>query len=69
MDGKLSLHDPQTGKRLTQSARATLCTPIKLLRWKARLLPLSAAKEGMPASFPHARRGVSADGESHDVGM
>ncbi len=44
MDGKLSLHDPQTGRRLTQSAQADACKPIKLLRWKTRLLPLSAAK-------------------------
>jgi hypothetical protein len=44
MDGKLSLHDPQTGKRLTQSAKVDACKPIKLLRWKTRLLPLSAAK-------------------------
>jgi len=44
MDGRLSLHDPQTGKRLTQSVRADACKPIKLLRWKTRLLPLSAAQ-------------------------
>ena len=44
MDGKLSLHDPQTGRRLTQTAKADACKPIKLLRWKTRLLPLSAAK-------------------------
>jgi hypothetical protein len=44
MDGKLSLHDPQTGKRLTQSAQVDVCKPIKLLRWKTRLVPLSAAK-------------------------
>ena len=44
MDGKLSLHDPQTGRRLTQSAQAARCKPIKLLRWRTRLLPLSAAK-------------------------
>ena len=43
MDGKLSLHDPQTGRRLTQSAQADVCKPIKLLRWKTRLLPLSPA--------------------------
>jgi len=44
MDGKLSLHDPQTGRRLTQTAKVDACKPIKLLRWKTRLLPLSAAK-------------------------
>jgi RRXRR protein len=44
MDGKLSLHDPQTGKRLTQAAKVTACQPIKLLRWRTRLLPLSPPK-------------------------
>ncbi len=44
MDGKLSLHDPQTGKRLTQTAKVNACKSIKLLRWKTRLLPLPAAK-------------------------
>jgi len=38
--GQLSLHDPQTGKRLTQSAKVTDCRLIKLLRWKTRLVPL-----------------------------
>jgi hypothetical protein len=41
MEGKLSLHDTQTGKRLTQSAKVAECRPIKLLRWKSRLLPLA----------------------------
>jgi len=40
MDGKLSLHDPQTGKRLTQSANVADCRLIKLVRWKTRLVPL-----------------------------
>jgi hypothetical protein len=44
MDGKLSLHDPQTGKRLTQSANVAKCRPIKLLRWKTRLVPLFPTK-------------------------
>jgi hypothetical protein len=39
MDGKVSLHDPHTGKRLTQSATLADCRPIKLLRWKTRLVP------------------------------
>jgi RRXRR protein len=39
-EGQLSLHDPQTGKRLTQSAKVADCRPIKLLRWKTRLVPL-----------------------------
>lgn len=41
MDGKLSLHDLCTGKRLTQGARPTDCAVLKLLRWRTRLLPLS----------------------------
>jgi len=44
MDGKLSLHDPQTGKRLTQSANVADCRLIKLLRWKTRLVPLFPTK-------------------------
>jgi hypothetical protein len=40
MDGKLSLHDPHTNKRLTQTAKVTDCQPIKLLRWRTRLVPL-----------------------------
>jgi len=39
MSGKLSLHDPQTGKRLTQSAKVADCRRIKVLRWKTRLVP------------------------------
>src|SRR5260370_32623274 len=41
MDGKVSLHDPQTNKRLTQTANVTDCQPIKLLRWRTRLVPLA----------------------------
>jgi len=41
MDGKLSLHDFCTGKRLTQGARPTDCAVLKLLRWRTRLIPLS----------------------------
>jgi hypothetical protein len=40
MDGQLSLHDPETGKRLTQSAKVADCRLIKLLRWRTRLVPL-----------------------------
>jgi hypothetical protein len=39
MEGQLSLHDQETGKRLTQSAKVADCRPMKLLRWKTRLLP------------------------------
>jgi len=45
MDGKLSLHDPCTGKRLTQGAKPTDCTILKLLRWKTRLIPLLPTKQ------------------------
>jgi RRXRR protein len=40
MHGQLSLHDLQTGKRLTQSAKVADCRPIKLVRWRMRLVPL-----------------------------
>jgi hypothetical protein len=40
MESKLSLHDLQTGKRLTQMARVADCQPIKLLRWRTWLVPL-----------------------------
>jgi hypothetical protein len=40
MGGKLSLHALQTGKRLTQGAKLGDCHPIKLLRWRVRLLPV-----------------------------
>ena len=59
MDGKLSLHDPQTGKRLTQSAKVADCRLIKVLRWKTRLVPLSTAKKGALASSPASKaRGI-----------
>ncbi len=62
MDGKVSLHDPQTGKRLTQSASVADCRPIKLLRWKTRLLPSPPPnKERLLPPRP-GRRGVSAGG-------
>jgi hypothetical protein len=44
--GKLSLHDPETNKRLTQSARVADCKLIKLLRWRARLVPTTANQRG-----------------------
>src|SRR5258707_3164957 len=55
MDGKLSLHDPQTGERLTQSAQVADCRLITALRWKTRLVPLSTAKAGMLASSPASK--------------
>jgi hypothetical protein len=41
MGGKLSLHALYSGKRLTQGANLADCHPIKLLRWRARLLPVT----------------------------
>jgi hypothetical protein len=58
MNGKLSLHAPRTGKRITQSANVPDCTLIKLLRWRTRIVPYkkvpvpSAQKEGMPVISP-----------------
>jgi hypothetical protein len=40
MDGKLSLHDPWRNNRLTQTAKVSDCTVLKLLRWRTRLIPL-----------------------------
>ena len=48
MHGQLSLHDLQTGKRLTQSAKVADCRPIKLVRWRTRLVPLPA-RDGVSA--------------------
>lgn len=51
LSGKISLHDQQTGKRLTQGARVTDCRLIKLFRWRTRLVPLSSStKQGTPGS-------------------
>jgi hypothetical protein len=43
-DGKLSLHDPETNKRLTQTARVADCKLIKVLRWRVRLVSPSITK-------------------------
>ena len=43
MDGKIGLHDPSTGKRLTQAANVTECTLMKLLRWRTHLVPAAPA--------------------------
>ncbi len=40
-DGKVSLHNPETNRRLTQAANVSDCQPIKLLRWRTRLVPLA----------------------------
>ena len=40
MGGRLSLHEPKTGRRLTQGAKQSDCRLIKLLRWRAQLLPM-----------------------------
>jgi hypothetical protein len=59
MDGKLSLHDQETGKRLTQSAKVADCQLIKLIRWKTRLMSLPTAKKGTLASSPASKaRGI-----------
>jgi hypothetical protein len=43
MDGKISLHDPSTGKRLTQKAKVDECQQMKLLRWRTWLVPVTPA--------------------------
>jgi len=44
LSGRVSLHDPHTGKRLTQGAKVTDCRVIKLLRWRTRLVPFSSTQ-------------------------
>jgi RRXRR protein len=53
MHGRLSLHHPETNKRLTQVAKVSECQVIKLLRWRTRFVPLrSSPEKGTPASSP-----------------
>lgn len=58
MNGKVSLHEPRTGRRITQSANVPDCTLIKLLRWRTRIVPCkkvrvsSTPKEGTPVFSP-----------------
>ena len=53
MHGRLSLHHPETNKRLTQLAKVGECQVIKLLRWRTRLVPTHPSPEkGTPASSP-----------------
>jgi hypothetical protein len=47
MNSRISLHDPSTGKRLTQSAEVAACHQLKLLRWRTWLVPVAPA-----APFP-----------------
>jgi hypothetical protein len=42
MNDKLSLHDPSTNRRLTQSAKVRDCKPLKVLRWRTNLVPLAS---------------------------
>jgi len=61
MDGRLSLHDPGTNKRLTQTAKVSDCTLLKLLRWRTRLVPLyPGPKKGRLLPPRLKKRGVSA---------
>jgi hypothetical protein len=53
MDGRISLHDPRIGKRLTQTAKGADCRRLALRRWRTRLLPLCpTSTKGTPASSP-----------------
>ena len=54
IDGKLSLHDPWTHKRLTQTAQVADCQPIKLLRWRMWLVSSGTN----PASPPPNKQDV-----------
>jgi hypothetical protein len=55
--GKLSLHDLNTGKRLTQGAKCSVCRSIKLLRWRTRLLPPSARNRYASPVFASRKKG------------
>jgi hypothetical protein len=55
MCGKLSLHDVDTGKRLTQGAKRSECRLIKLLRWRTRLLPLPEIGMGLIAGTSRSK--------------
>jgi RRXRR protein len=57
MNGRLSLHDPWTNKRLTQRAKVSDCTVLKLLRWRTRLIPLRPSPENGRRSHPPVKRG------------
>lgn len=60
MDGRLSVHDPETNKRLTQGAKVAECQPLKLLRWRTRLVLLHPSpKKGRPVSSPARKTGGS----------
>jgi len=52
MDGRLSLHDPSTNRRLTQTAQVSDCTLLKLLRWRTRLIPLHPRPQKGGRSHP-----------------
>lgn len=55
MDGRLSLHDSETNKRLTQTAKVMDCYVIKLLRWRTRLIPLHPSPKKGRFSHPSAK--------------
>jgi hypothetical protein len=55
--GRVSLHNPQTGKRLTQEAKVSDCRLIKLLRWRTRLVPLPAPRKGQSISSHRLQAG------------
>lgn len=53
MDGRLSLHDPCSNERLTQTANISDCTLVKLLWWRTWLIPLHPGpKKRRRASSP-----------------
>lgn len=62
MEGKVSLHSLETGKRLTQGAQEADCRMLKLLRWRTYLAPLSPLSKGTPVSSPGSNAGASTGG-------
>lgn len=58
MDGRISLHDSETNKRLTQTAKVSECTLVKVLRWRTRLIPFRPSpKKGRLSPPPVETRG------------
>jgi RRXRR protein len=52
LEGRLSLHDPIIGKRITQTAKVIDCRIIKLLRWRTRLVTVSTPLPRKERSLP-----------------
>lgn len=66
MDSRLSLHTPETNKRLTQSAKVSDCKALKLLRWRTRLIPFPQPQERRTCFLPGLKSSGSPQVELDD---